>query len=170
MLSDATRGALVCFIGMLVAASAFLGAIKAASARDDFGALGFLSSVFGTHQADAAPVPTPPVSVSGQTQLNAAAKRHRSNFVAAIPNAKHPRRAAEPGNAHRVAKTGTLSIFQDKTLRRGDAVMTERGIRIFAGSNSWPYQNSDFMALADAPHLNKGQQTILLDLDRLPRR
>ena len=61
-----------------------------------------------------------------------------------------------------------VSIFEDKTLQRGDAVMTTKGIRIFAGSNSWPYQASDFVALSNARQMDKGMQKVLLDLDRMP--
>ena len=59
-----------------------------------------------------------------------------------------------------------VSIFEDKTLRRGDAVMTAKGIRIFAGSSSWPYRQSDFVAIADAGHMSGSYQKALLVLDR----
>ena len=170
MLSDATRVTLICFIGMLVAASTFLGAIKAASARDDSGALGFFSSMFGAHEPETAPVPTPLAVAPAQAQSTASPKRSPLRSTAGIRTPKHSIRAANSAKAFLMGKMKTVSIFADKTLRRGDAVMTAHGIRVFAGSNSWPYQNSDFIALADAPHLNKSQQAMLLDLDRLPRR
>ena len=39
------------------------------------------------------------------------------------------------------------SIYEDRTLRRGDAVMTDKGLRIFDGSRSFPYLPSDFVDL-----------------------
>ena len=81
------------------------------------------------------------------------------------PKVSHVARAArpEPGNP------GKVSIFQDRTLRRGDAVMTAKGIRIFAGSSSWPYRDADFVAISAAGHMDKSYQRVLLDLDRLQR-
>ncbi len=82
----------------------------------------------------------------------------------------HRAKIARAGQiAQAPTRPGKVSIFEDKTLRRGDAVMTVKGIRIFAGSNSWPYQDSDFVALADARQLDKGLQKILLAIDRMPR-
>ncbi|HEX4767412.1 MAG TPA: hypothetical protein VH414_14165 [Lichenihabitans sp.] len=68
------------------------------------------------------------------------------------------------------SKPGKVSIYEDTTLRRGDAVMTIKGMRIFAGSRSWPYSERDFVAVADAGRLDKGLQKTLLALDSLPPR
>ena len=62
-----------------------------------------------------------------------------------------------------------VSIFEDRTLRRGDAVMTANGIRIFAGSSSWPYTAGDFVPLASAKDVSKENVAVLASLDRLPR-
>ena len=66
-------------------------------------------------------------------------------------------------------KPGKVSIFEDRTLRRGDAVMMAQGIRVFAGSNSWPYTPGDFVGLDDAKHLSRDTTKVLVQLDKLPR-
>lgn len=67
-------------------------------------------------------------------------------------------------------KIGPVSIYEDRTLRRGDAVMTAAGLRIFKGSSSWPYRPNDFVALSDAGPLDPQTQKVLAEIDRLPRR
>ncbi len=42
-------------------------------------------------------------------------------------------------------------------------------MRIFAGSNSWPYRDNDFVGIAEAGRMNKSVQQTLISLDRLPR-
>ena len=54
-------------------------------------------------------------------------------------------------------------------MRRGDAVMTAKGVRIFAGSSSWPYAESDFVALTDSGEVSKTTSKVLAQLDKLPR-
>ncbi|QCK88083.1 DUF2865 domain-containing protein [Phreatobacter aquaticus] len=41
---------------------------------------------------------------------------------------------------------GRVAITNDFTLRSGDIVVTERGVRIFAGASRFPYRPSDFVA------------------------
>ena len=66
-------------------------------------------------------------------------------------------------------KPATVSIFEDRTLRRGDAIMTANGVRIFAGSSAWPYTAADFVPLANAKNISKDDAAVLASLDRLPR-
>jgi hypothetical protein len=42
----------------------------------------------------------------------------------------------------------TLSLLRDLTLRRGDAVMTTGGFRVFHGGRRFPYRREDFVALS----------------------
>lgn len=42
------------------------------------------------------------------------------------------------------------ALTQDPTLRRGDVVMTPKGLLVFNGSNRVPYQRDDFATLAEA--------------------
>ena len=62
-----------------------------------------------------------------------------------------------------------MSIYEDRTLRRGDAVMTADGVRIFAGSSSWPYTAGDFVSLRDAKNVDRDASKTFAQLDKLPR-
>ena len=65
------------------------------------------------------------------------------------------------------SRTASLSALTDTTLRRGDAVMTPAGIRIFQGARHYPFAVRDFRPLAFAgnvPHRNA-----LLAIDRVVR-
>ena len=66
-------------------------------------------------------------------------------------------------------KPEKVSIFEDRTLKRGDVVMTADGIRVFAGSATWPYTKADFVDLATAKNLSKDTAKVLAEVDRLPR-
>ncbi len=48
-----------------------------------------------------------------------------------------------------------LSLLKDFTLRRGDAVMTPRGVKVFHGRGHFPYRGTDFVALARSPDVRK---------------
>lgn len=85
-------------------------------------------------------------------------------------------RLHDAGPPPSVASLGTpsagaepVSIFEDRTLRRGDAVMTRDGVRIFSGSASWPHRPTDFVAVAETRGLDKATAKMLTDLDRAPR-
>ena len=47
--------------------------------------------------------------------------------------------------------------------------MTAEGVRIFAGSRSWPYTAGDFVGLKDAKSVDRDTSKILAQLDKLPR-
>src|SRR5437660_1899822 len=49
-----------------------------------------------------------------------------------------------------IPQKGPVSIYNDRTLRRGDSVMTAQGLRVFKGSSHFPYRASDFVLLAEA--------------------
>ncbi len=156
----------------LVAGTAILGVAHTASARDDAGVHDFFSSMFGGgEQSGSAPAAaqhyqqTPfvdPLEGLGRSATSSRAERPLTVKLHRPKVAKLTRLVQLP------ARSGRVSIFEDRTLRRGDAVMTAKGIRIFAGSRSWPYQETDFVALADARQLSKDLQKVLLDLDRMP--
>lgn len=62
-----------------------------------------------------------------------------------------------------------VTIYEDKTLRRGDAVMTTAGMRVFAGSNSFPYSESDFVAVSTKEGVSKDVAKTLIAMDRVSR-
>ncbi len=159
-----TRGVLRLTARLAVAGAMTLGAVRGASA-DDAGIHDFFSAIFGggAEQTQVAPVPQP------NSAWPAAESRR---VVRSRPLTVRLRKPAAP----RVAVTSDVptkpvkvSIFEDRTLRRGDAVMTAHGIRIFAGSSSWPYAPDDFVSLEQAGRMNKDTSKVLAQLDRMPR-
>ena len=66
-------------------------------------------------------------------------------------------------------KPEKVAIFEDRTLRRGDAVMTAKGMRIFVGSNAGPHTSEDFVDLAKSGReVSKTTEKVLADLDKRP--
>ena len=66
-----------------------------------------------------------------------------------------------PGRAPR-----TLSLLRDMTLRRGDAVMTARGFRVFHGAPRFPYRRSDFLTLARSRDVPKASRPTFTALEK----
>lgn len=48
-----------------------------------------------------------------------------------------------------------VSMMKDFTMRRGDAVMTPKGLQIFLGASRWPYREADFQVLDKAKYILK---------------
>lgn len=159
MLLSETRGTLRCVVRAALAASALLGAVQGASADD--GVQRFFSAIFG-----GAPRPAPPVVTLDERPpaMVRARPLRRGPLVVRLHPAK-PRFAL----AEAPGKVGRVSIFEDRTLRRGDAVMMRGGVRVFAGSASWPYRPADFVSLDDARQLGRSTSEVLAQLDKAPR-
>ena len=143
-----------------LAGAALLAAVNGASADDGLG--GFLASIFGGHPQQAAPAPpAAPAYAPASVQY----RRVRVRPLTVRLHAAKPRLVL----AQTPTKPGKVSIYEDRTLRRGDAVMTAEGVRIFAGSASWPYRAGDFVGLKDAKSLDRDASKVLAQLDKLPR-
>lgn len=153
---------------LAIAGTAILAAVHGASASDDAGVHDFFSAIFGGgSQSAAAPVPAPSAPVASVD--SAPSYRHVRTFRARPLTVRLHRAKPRVVVAQAPTKPEKVSIFEDRTLRRGDAVMTADGIRIFAGSKSWPYSADDFVSLGDATHLSKDTTKVLAQLDRMPR-
>ena len=61
-----------------------------------------------------------------------------------------------------------VSIYQDRTLRTGDAVMMADGIHVFHGTGVWPHRPRDFAPLTSVAMLDWRLRQTLNDLDRNP--
>ena len=61
-----------------------------------------------------------------------------------------------------------VSIYQDRTLRDGDAVMMADGIHVFHGLGEWPHQPRDFVRLTFVAALDWRLRETLDVLDRNP--
>jgi hypothetical protein len=64
-----------------------------------------------------------------------------------------------------VKKMSRLSqLLSDSTLRSGDIIVTEAGIRVFRGDGTCPHKHTDFVALTSAD-LPRGQLRVLASLE-----
>ncbi len=66
------------------------------------------------------------------------------------------------------ARPALVTIFQDRTLREGDAVMMADGIHVFHGRGEWPHRPRDFVRLTFAAALDWHLRRTLDTLDRNP--
>lgn len=62
-----------------------------------------------------------------------------------------------------------VPITQDFTLRKGDAVMTGSGFRVFNGATRWPYRNGDFVPLAQSRNVASSNRATLRAIERVSR-
>jgi len=116
-----------------------------------------------------------------------AARRHATS-LSYIPRQWRPRRRAvvahagadNPASAGSGAGDGLCyaarpqgvdpgqadAILHDATLRAGDSVMTEQGLRVFEGGSACPHRADDFLALAEARDLSKSKRGALLAIEK----
>jgi hypothetical protein len=59
----------------------------------------------------------------------------------------------------------TFSLLDDPTLRKGDSIMTPKGILVFRGAGRMPYDQNDFTNLADAA-MPRDKREILAAIER----
>ena len=60
----------------------------------------------------------------------------------------------------------TLALNLDPTLKSGDVVMTQTGVRVFRGSRTLPYREQDFVAYAGSKALPSPMRDYLAMIDR----
>ncbi len=139
---------------LVAACYILLAAVDRASARDD-SVLQFFSSAFGGAGASSSQVTPSDATIDLPLQerpLTIRPRRRPRLAVAALP-----------------VKPAKVAILEDPTLRRGDAVMTAEGLRIFVGSNASPHRRNDFVALANSGgDISKTTEKILVNLNRRP--
>ena len=58
------------------------------------------------------------------------------------------------------------SVLHDFTLRRGDAVMTRAGFRVFHGGNRFPYRRNDFVKLEQSRDIRNGDRATFREIER----
>ncbi|ARN80415.1 hypothetical protein [Methylocystis bryophila] len=82
-----------------------------------------------------------------------------------------PRQQASSGGAQFCAEVSdsTQALMQDATLREGDVVVTDEGVRVFEGSKACPHAISDFRTLAEARDLGRGTRRVLAEVERAIR-
>lgn len=129
---------------------------------EDGGFFGFLSNALGGGSPD--PAPTAPPMPSEGDRVRPLTVR-RTPKKAAHAGAGRARLARVP------TKTGPVSIYEDPTLRDGDAVMTKNGMRVFAGghfSPDHPYGEADFVAASASKAVGPNLKKTVIELNKLP--
>ncbi|ARN79800.1 hypothetical protein [Methylocystis bryophila] len=121
--------------------------------------------------------------IFGGAEMQSASPRHWGR-----PRAHHARRMATPTPAKLVSvsegarpkggqfcplannssKTidSTQALMRDATLRYGDVVVTDEGVRVFEGRGACPHAISDFRTLAETRDLSRGTRTVLAAIER----
>lgn len=60
----------------------------------------------------------------------------------------------------------TQALMRDATLRYGDVVVTDEGVRVFEGSGACPHAISDFRTLSETRDLSRGTRKVLAAIER----
>ncbi len=135
-------------------ALAFPGAAKAGLLDDLFGAL------FNPHSYrgyDAYPPPAP-----GQDIRR---KANRGRLGLGQSSAARKRAAAAARIGQPVRLQGSVDLMEDDSLRKGDAVVTPAGIRVFTGYSSDRHKPEDFKRPSEIKGLAKSERKALAALD-----
>lgn len=67
---------------------------------------------------------------------------------------------------HAQAHRAPASPLLDRTLRRGDVLMTTHGMKVFGGGASFPYRPSDFARLATSKDVKKDERSRLTAMEQ----
>jgi len=59
------------------------------------------------------------------------------------------------------------ALMRDATLRRGDVIVTDEGVRVFAGRAACPHSIADFQTLAEARALPRQERTVLVAIENV---
>ena len=189
-LLERSRSARVAVV--LLALGAVLGLAEAATAENDFGFRH--DTLWPEPQPVVQLVVSPDAALvhhrharriwaaSRSRPLRIALARHRHRTRVAEPRRIRPRVSVarlRPASEVQVVfpkpivlpmppRPALVTIYQDRTLRDGDAVMMADGIHVFHGADRWPYRPSDFVRLNFVAALDWHLRQTLGALDRNP--
>ena len=151
-----------------------LSLFKAATARDDLGLHLFWSEQVHAEAPDdrAAVPPLPlrsaravrPLRIALMTRRRRHVARRRQHGATMMAQVTPSRLLSLPIPT----KPAIVSLYEDRTLRNGDAVMLADGIHIFRGDVAGQHRPRDFVRLQVAASLGWKLRQTLNDLDRNP--
>ncbi len=72
-----------------------------------------------------------------------------------------------PANLKDDEKKQLDPIVYDKTLKKGDSVMTTDGLQVFNGTGACPHKSDDFTSIKVAGVGNRKSRSALLEIDRV---
>ena len=180
----------------LAAVVCILGLVHEADAGDDFGLPRASFIPDGVFTAFGLPIPAraadpEPVLLTGPVEKHlrprriwAAAKGRPLRIALQRPRKlapatktavrvgeRHPHRASS-AEAFRLVpppvRTALVSIYGDRTLRSGDAVMLQDGIHVFRDDGFWPHRPRDFVRLRSVAGLDWHLRRTLEPFDNNP--
>lgn len=168
------------FLVVLAACAAFVGAAKAGLLEDLFGGDETPTASRVTAGRPAAPRKPRVEHVRRPVERPAPILAHaRPAYVVPIVAAPIPAQAsASPSNVKPkptrfcapLDKTApiadsTQALMRDATLRYGDVIVTDEGVRVFEGSGACPHAVSNFRTLAETRILSPGTRTALAQIE-----
>ncbi len=89
----------------------------------------------------------------------------RPLFFSKDAQPRRPLFCSKDDNSSKVVEA-TQALMQDPTLQRGDAVVTDEGVRVFEGRKVCPHPISEFRTLAETRALAPGARTTLVEIER----
>jgi hypothetical protein len=125
---------------------------------------GFFDFLFGPFQSRAV---RPHEAYPGQWGANPSFRRHADRRFHRHEHKLTARRKLTVADEtdHRVGPQAPVDLMDDDSLRRGDAVMTASGIRIFTGDSGTPHELRDFRKLSEIKGFSKRERKALAALD-----
>jgi hypothetical protein len=124
---------------------------------------GFFDFLFG--QPFQNPAIRPYEAYPGQWDADPRFRRHADRGFRGHEHKLTPRRKIVVADNHAVEPLAPTDLMDDESLRRGDAVMTANGIRIFMGSSGTPHAPRDFSKLSEIKGFSKNERKALAALD-----
>ena len=91
---------------------------------------------------------------SGQTYSQKASGFHYTTYL------------DESCSCHPQGGNRISSLLRDFTLRRGDAVVTNTGVKVFHGGGHFPYRQADFIRLAESRDVKQASLTSFRAIER----
>lgn len=106
---------------------------------------------------------------SGSTSIDDAVDARRgetyAQFVARLaPEAARSKSCGCPQTAGNLSETA--AFMSDMTLRPGDTVITQQGVRVVRRGSHYPFKKSDFLSLAQTHALPRATRGTLFAIDR----
>jgi hypothetical protein len=103
----------------------------------------------------------------GSDRIEDAVSTHGALY-SALPAANRYRTTLDDAcRCHRsFTRDYSASLLNDRTLRKGDVVMTAKGFVVFQGAKTRSIASSDFVALSQARSLPEGLRSTLTDMER----
>jgi hypothetical protein len=99
-------------------------------------------------------------------EINAAVARIGGKAYKSLPMAFSYRRSISPHCSRHQPGYPMLALSLDLTLKAGDIVVTDKGVRQFQGSRSFPYAEGDFVAYGSGSGMSSATLRYLAMIDR----